>query len=77
VSFQNLFRKQLTCREIVGEKVHEAAILAKNFPFLPGEFLGELHELEVSRRPVQSNVSWRFRAITMLQTARLGEFSLA
>jgi hypothetical protein len=77
VSFQNLFCKQLGCRKIVGEKVNEAAILAKNLPFLPGEFFRKLDELEVSRRLLQSNVSWHFRKSTMLQNVRLGESGLA
>ena len=77
MSLQNLFCEQLACRKIVGEKVNEAAILAKNLPFLPGEFLRKLDELEVSRRLLQSNVSWHFRKATMLQNACLGESGLA
>ena len=77
MSLQNLFCEQLACRKIVGEKVNEAAILAKNLPFLPGEFLRKLDELEVSRRLLQSNVSWHFRKATMLQNVCLGESGLA
>jgi hypothetical protein len=77
VSLQNLFCKQLACRKIVGEKVNEAAILAKNLPFLPAELLRKLDQLQMSRRPLQSNVSWHFCRGSMLQDVRLGESSLA
>jgi hypothetical protein len=42
VSFQNLFREKLACCEVIGEKMNESAILAKDLPFLPAKFLRKL-----------------------------------
>jgi hypothetical protein len=53
VSFEHLFRKQLARSKIIGEKVNETAVLTKNLPFLPREFLRKFDQLEVSRRLVQ------------------------
>ena len=53
MSFQHFFRQQAASSKVVGQKVNEAPIFTKNFPFLSGKFPRELNELEVSRRLVQ------------------------
>ena len=43
VSLEHLFRKQLEPFKVVGEEMDEAAVLAKNLPFLPREFLRKFY----------------------------------
>jgi hypothetical protein len=45
VPFEDLLGKQPAGGKILGEKVNEAAILAKNLPLLPAELLREFKKL--------------------------------